>query len=85
MYPSLSLFLPCSRKVSEYTDYNVGGTPDDAVKAAALQAKEKEVCFSFSSHRYFQTLTFLLQLEDMRRQMALLQAQLRGAQQSDAV
>jgi septin 2 len=54
------------RKVSEYTDYNVGGTPDDAAKAAALQAKEKE-------------------LEDMRRQMALLQAQLRGAQQSDAV
>ena len=41
---SLSL-SSASRKVSEYTDYNVGaqGTPEEAGKAAALQEKDKEV------------------------------------------
>lgn len=38
-----------SRKVSDYTDYTAGAgaAPDEAAKAAALQAKEKEVCFLF--------------------------------------
>jgi septin family protein len=59
------------RKVSEYQDYGAGGgsTPGTPEDAAKAAALKEKE----------------KELEDMRRQMALLQAQLRGAQQSDAV
>lgn len=63
-------------------------SPAVAGVAMAMMQKEKEVrLWFFIPTKYSELfmLTVLLQLEDMRRQMALLQAQLQQAQSSDTV